>query len=61
MNTNELAVVYKEDVQRALGCSAHTALVVMKRTGKAFKVGKRLALHVGVFYSLLLNNDDVRV
>ncbi|OUP65171.1 hypothetical protein B5F12_04020 [Pseudoflavonifractor sp. An176] len=57
---NGRAVVYKEDVAEALGCCDNTALIMMKRTGCAVKVGRRVALYVGDFYSLLLGIDRDR-
>lgn len=57
----DLAVVYKEDIMKALACSSHTALQMMKRTGKSFKVGKRLAVHSNVFYNLLMGAQQDRI
>lgn len=57
---NGRAVVYKEDVAEALGCCTATARLMMQRTGCAVKVGRRVALYVGDFYSLLLGIDRDR-
>lgn len=56
---NGKAVVYKEDVAEALGCCASTALTIMKRTGKTVMVGRRLAMYVSDFYSMLSSDEHI--
>ena len=52
----KFAVVYKEDVMSALGCSPYVALQMMKRTGTAFKIGKRWAISSDAFLGLINGN-----
>lgn len=51
--SSRLAVVYKEDVAEAFGCGTQRAIEIMKQTGKVVMIGKRKALYVSDFYSLL--------
>ena len=37
-------ILYKEDVASILRCPESTALLEMKRTGAAFKIGRRFAI-----------------
>lgn len=39
-----MTVFYKEDVAEMLRCTPTTALLLMQRTGKTFKIGKRIAI-----------------
>ena len=39
-----MEVLYKEDLAQALRCPESTALLLMKRTGCSFKVGRRIAI-----------------
>lgn len=44
-----------------MGCGVKAALLTMRRTGRAVKVGNREALYVGDFYTLLLDIGSDRV
>ena len=39
-----MEILYKEDLAEQLRCTEKTALLLMKRTGCSFKVGRRIAI-----------------
>lgn len=53
MSNPDLSVFYVDDVKRILRCSDYLAREILKESGRSFLIGKKLAITVCDFYSIM--------